>query len=289
MPDRPRPRPPSAIDSDVALVLGLFDSGLGGLTVLRNLRARLPRADLFFFADQAHAPYGDRRPDDLVRLMHGNLTWLDELGVDGIVMACNTSCAMGESYGWPPLSVPVIDLIESAALAVESAGVGRVGIVATTATVRSSAYPRRINARVPTAHIVQIAAPKLVPLVEAGMLHGEEPRSAVQEVCAQLPNDVEAIVLACTHYPLLDEHFEAALGPRILRLDPATLQAERAAELLGDCAGGNGAAECVTNGDLAVFRSRLAELVPEIPAQARHVDEVRYLARISNASAAPEI
>src|SRR5579863_8470125 len=116
-------------------MLGLIDSGLGGLTVLRTVRERLPRADLFFFADQAHAPYGERPAGDLIRLMRGNLEWLDERGVDAIVMACNTSCAMAERYGWPELRVPVLDLIESAAMAVERAGVQRIAVVATTATV----------------------------------------------------------------------------------------------------------------------------------------------------------
>lgn len=270
-------------------MLGLLDSGLGGLTVLRSLRERLPGADLFFFADQAHAPYGDREVDDLVRLMRGNLAWLDEQGVDAIVMACNTSCSVAERYGWPELRVPVLDLIESAALAVERAGVSRIGVVATTATVRSQAYSRRIVARMPTARVSPVAAPALVPLVEAGMLHGEEPRKAVKDVCALLPRDVEAVVLACTHYPLLDEHFAAALGPNVLRLDPAQMQAERAAQLLNECATGSGSVECVTNGDVEIFRRRLAELIPGIPAAARHWDDVRYLARTSNASAAPEM
>jgi len=80
-------------------MIGLFDSGLGGLTVVRAVRERLPQANLLFFADQAHVPYGDRAPDDLHRLLSANLAWLDEQGAAAIVIGCNTSCAIAERYG----------------------------------------------------------------------------------------------------------------------------------------------------------------------------------------------
>src|SRR5271157_4170747 len=114
-------------------MIGLFDSGLGGLTVLARLRERLPYADVLFFADQANVPYGDRPHAELLRLLHANLARFEEYGVDAVVMACNTSCAVAERYGWPNSRAPVLDLIESAALAVERAGFARVGVVATAA------------------------------------------------------------------------------------------------------------------------------------------------------------
>ena len=100
-------------------MIGLFDSGLGGLTVVKRVRERLPNADLVFFADQAHVPYGDRTHEDLLRLLRNNLAWLDEQGVEAIAMACNTSCAIAERYGWPETRATVLDLIDSAATAVQ--------------------------------------------------------------------------------------------------------------------------------------------------------------------------
>lgn len=244
-------------------MLGIFDSGLGGLTVVAPLRAVLPKHDILFFADQAHVPYGDRAPDDLLRLLAGNLHWLQRAGCAAIVMGCNTSCAVAAQHGWPDAGVPVLDLIDSAAGAIQADGFTRVGVIATAATVRSGAYARAIMARVPQARVSEIAAPALVPLVERGEF-GAPARAAVAAACAQLPDDVEAVVLGCTHYPLLDEHFAAALG-NVARVDPAAAQAARAAELVqrAGIPPGSARLECVTSGELEPFERRVAAIIGE--------------------------
>jgi glutamate racemase len=234
-------------------VIGLFDSGLGGLTVLARLRERIPTADVIFFADQAHVPYGDRTHADLLRLLRANLARFDEYGVDAIVMACNTSCAIAERYGWPSSRAPVLDLIESAAMAVECSGLRRVGVVATAATVGAGSYGRTLRARIAGIDVVEVPAPALVPLVEAGAVEGDEPRAAVAQVCAHLPLDLEGLVLGCTHYPVLETHFKAILGDGVTLIDPATMQAQRAAELLGHRARGSGRTTYITSGDEAAF------------------------------------
>src|SRR5438270_7370410 len=100
-------------------MLGLFDSGLGGLTVLRRVRELLPSSDLIFFADQAHVPYGDRSAAELADLLTQNVTFLNARGAELIVMACNTSCATASEFGWPASRAPIVDLIESAAVAID--------------------------------------------------------------------------------------------------------------------------------------------------------------------------
>ncbi|HVN68119.1 MAG TPA: glutamate racemase [Candidatus Binatia bacterium] len=242
-------------------MLGLCDSGLGGLTVLARVRERLPSVDIVFFADQANVPYGDRTHDELLRLLRANLAWFDEYGVEAIVMACNTSCAIAERYGWPSSRAPVIDLIHSAAIAVERGGFKRVGVIATAATVGAGSYGRTLRARIAGIDVVEVPAPALVPLVEAGATEGEEPRAAVAEVCAHLPLDLDALVFGCTHYPVLDAHFRAVLGESVAFVDPAIVQAERAAEIFGDRARGDGATTYVTSGDDATFRSNVARIM----------------------------
>lgn len=239
-------------------MLGLFDSGLGGLTVVRRVRELLPLHDLLFFADQAHVPYGDRTPGDLLTLLKSNVARLDERGVDAIVMACNTSCAIAARYGWPRTDALVIDLIESAALAVETSGFQRIGVIATNATARSGAYRQKICEHVPGAEVFEVGAPALVPLVEAGKLEGSETRAAVKDVCAALPRDLDAVLLACTHYPMLDAHFAAALGS-VVRIDPALVHAQRAAALALEhgFAAGSGATRCETNADPQVFHANV--------------------------------
>ena len=241
-------------------MIGLFDSGLGGLTVLARLRERLPSADTIFFADQAHVPYGDRTHRELLGLLRANLGRLDSYGVDAIVMACNTSCGIAERYGWPPSRAPILDLIQSAALAVARGGFRRVGVVATAATVGAGSYGRTLRSQIGGIDVVEVPAPALVPLVEAGEVDGDVPRAAVDEVCAHLPLDLDALVFGCTHYPVLERHFRAALGERVELVDPAAMQAERAAELLGERARGAGRTTYVTSGDEAAFLAKVARI-----------------------------
>jgi len=247
-------------------VIGIFDSGLGGLTVVRAVRERLPASDILFFSDQAHVPYGERTPEDLHALLEMNLRYLDAREVDAIVMGCNTSCAIADAYGWPATHAEVFDLIDSATIAIQRAGATRIGVVATTATVRSGAYGRRIRNAVHASEVWEVPAPALVPLVEAGHLTGDVARAAVAEVCAQLPPGLDAVVLACTHYPLLDAHFAAILGPTVARIDPALVQAQRVAEMQArdgelDEAGHT---QYVTNGDLPLFAKNVARVTGEL-------------------------
>ncbi len=240
-------------------MIGVFDSGLGGLTVVGRVRERLPRADIVFFADQAHVPYGERSPEELASLLETNLAWLDTRGVDAIVMGCNTSCAIADTYGWPETKAEVFDLIDSATIAVQHLGAKRVGVVATSATVKSGAYGRRIRNAIPGAEVWEVPAPKLVPMVEAGNIEGREPASAVAEVCASFPRDLEAVILACTHYPILEKHFAAALGHSVKLIDPAAVQAQRVGEFLerDGLADEEGQTKYVTNGDDALFQANI--------------------------------
>ena len=176
-------------------------------------------------------------------------------------MACNTSCAIAERYGWPPSRAPVLDLIESAAIAVERGGFRRVGVVATAATVGAGSYGRTLRARIGGIDVVEVPAPALVPLVEAGELDGDTPRAAVAEVCTHLPLDLDALVFGCTHYPVLEHHFRVALGGGVALLDPAATQAERAAALLGDRARGTGRTTYISSGDEATFQANVARFL----------------------------
>ena len=246
-------------------MIGIFDSGLGGLTVVRRVRERLPKSDIVYLADQAHLPYGERTNDELFTLLEANLAWLDSQAPDAIVMGCNTSCAIADAYGWPPTNAEVFDLLDSATIALQHAGARRIGIVATSATVRSGAYGRRIRNAIPESEVWEVPAPLLVPLVEAGNIDGAEPVEAVTEVCTQLPGDLDAVVLACTHYPVLDAHFAAVLGERVLRIDPAIVQAERVAEFLArnHVPPEAGTARYVTNAELSRFHENVARITGE--------------------------
>jgi glutamate racemase len=251
-------------------VIGVFDSGLGGLTVLRRLRELLPQHDLLYFADQANVPYGDKTPGELLQLTERNVAKLNASGVGAIVMACNTSCATAAEFGWPYSQAPILDLIESAAMAVAAGEYRRIGVIATAATARSGAYAAAIGERTADTHVFEIAAPALVPLVEGGQLEGAQPRAAVAAVCDRLPSDLDAVVLACTHYPLLQAHFAAVLRPGMPIIDPAVFHGQRAARFVAEqeIPAGTGKTLCVTSGNLEEFRGNLlalaGDLAPEV-------------------------
>ncbi|HVA27414.1 MAG TPA: glutamate racemase [Candidatus Baltobacteraceae bacterium] len=258
-------------------MIGIFDSGLGGLTVVRAVRSLLPASNIVFFSDQAHVPYGERTPEELHALLEANLRYLDARDVEAIVMGCNTSCAIADAYGWPSTHAEVFDLIDSATIALQRAGASRIGVIATTATVRSGAYGRRIRNALHASEVWEIPAPALVPLVEAGALTGEVPRAAVAEVCTQLPSGLDAVVLACTHYPILDEHFAASLGPTVARIDPALVQAQRVAVMQArdGALDESGRTHYVTNGDLMMFAANVARITGETSPECSKLGEER--------------
>ena len=179
-------------------------------------------------------------------------------------MACNTSCAVAADYGWPEIDVPILDLIDNASEMVGRTGLRRIGVIATAATVRSGAYGRAIRARMEGVEVQEVAAPELVPLVESGRSTGPEALAAVKRSCAPFAK-LDAIVYGCTHYPVLDEHFETVLGPRIARLDPAVAQAEAAAELVAErgILEGAGHVSYATTGAVLPFRDAVRLLLGE--------------------------
>ncbi|HEY1653542.1 MAG TPA: glutamate racemase [Candidatus Tumulicola sp.] len=258
-------------------MIGLFDSGLGGLTVIRRLRERLPQTDIVYLADQAHVPYGDRDPEELFDLLIANLAWLDAQGVDATVMACNTSCAIAQRYGWPDTRAPALDIIDSAATAVQRAGFRRVGVIATAATVEAGSYGRTLRAAIPGCEVWEVAAPALVPMIEAGRLAGGEPRAAVEAVCRELPRDLDAVIYGCTHYPVLEPHFAAALEAGVTLIDPAAMQAERAAALVGarEPLEESGTTRYVTSGDPVTFKAGIARTLGEAPARVESLKDSR--------------
>ena len=216
-----------------------------------------------YFADQAHVPYGDRPPDELRGFLADNFAFLAAQGADAVVMGCNTSCAVAARYGWPATTMRIFDLIDAAAETVLASGARRIGVIATTATARSGAYGDAIRARHANVNgpeaaieIQEVAAPALVPLVEAGTLEGPVVRDAVATACASFELPLDAIILACTHYPLLDAHFEAVLAAGVTRIDPALAQAERAAGFVAERGGekGTGRTFYVTSGALEPFQ-----------------------------------
>lgn len=199
--------------------LGVFDSGLGGLTVVRAIRRRCPGEDIVYLGDTARVPYGTRAPETVVRYASGCARILVERGVKAIVVACNTVSAVAIEMLRAELDLPVMGVIlPGARAAVAAAGAGKVGVLGTTGTIASGAYPRAVASLSTRTEVVGQAAPLLVSLAEEGWLDGEVPRLVARRYLAPLVEaEVRCIVLGCTHFPILRAPIEAelqALAPR---------------------------------------------------------------------------
>jgi glutamate racemase len=231
------------------LPLGVFDSGLGGLTVVRALRAALPDERILYLGDTARVPYGTRSAETVVRYARSCARMLTQRGVKAIVVACNTVSAVALDMLRAELDLPVLGVIEpgaSAALAAlerlprrASEPPPKIGVLGTQGTVNSGAYPRALSRLTTRVEVVSQAAPLLVPLVEEGWLEGPVPRLAVERYVAPLlENGARVIVLGCTHYPLLApivrEVAEALSGTEIAVVDSAVATAEHLLALVRD-------------------------------------------------------
>lgn len=222
--------------------IGIFDSGVGGLTVVRAVRQALPNEQLVYLGDTARVPYGNRNVPTIVRFTRDAARFLVQQEVKMVLVACNTASAAALPVLEAELPVPVIGAVEPGVQsAVAATRNGVIGVIATRATVRSDAYARAIHAWSPRARVVSLACPLFVPLIEEGWFGPKDPivlqvvERYLRELHAQAPQ-LDTLVLACTHYPLLYDAIEQVvlkLWPHPVRLvDSAEAMAQMTKERL---------------------------------------------------------
>jgi len=222
----------------VAKPIGIFDSGLGGLTVARAIRGAFPAEDLVYLGDTARVPYGTRSAGTVVRYAIGCAERLLSYDIKLLVVACNTASGVALGELQARLDIPVIGVIEPGACAgVKATRSGRIGILATAGTVASGAYERAIHSENDAMNVFARPAPLFVPLAEEGWVTGEVPQLAARRYLQPLADaDVDTIVLGCTHYPLLSEtiHEVAAdlLGHDVAIVDSAEATAATLNDML---------------------------------------------------------
>lgn len=200
-------------------LLGLFDSGLGGLTVLRRLLSQRPGQRCVYVGDTARVPYGSRDRAEIRSIAAEVVGWLREQGAEAVVMACNTTNALALDVAQSEAGVPVLGLIDAVARQVQQQ---RIGVLATEATASSGAYGRALQAQRQGLTIVEMGCPAFVPAVEAHQLDTPALRRAAQRYLEPLLDArVEAIVLGCSHYPLLEPMLRDLLPAGVELIDPA--------------------------------------------------------------------
>lgn len=208
--------------------IGVFDSGVGGLTVVSALRRRMPRESILYLGDTARLPYGSKSEDTVTRYTRRNIEFLVERGVKAVVVACNTASALALPHLQSlQAEMPIWGVIEPGARKAAAASRGRVGVIATEATTRSDAYPRALRALRPDLEILTRACPLFVPLVEEGWYDDPVTEEVAERYLRPLLNaGVDTLVLGCTHYPLLVPVLQRVAGPDVTLVDSAEAVAE---------------------------------------------------------------
>jgi glutamate racemase len=226
--------------------IGVFDSGVGGLTVLAELNRRLPSESTVYLGDNGRAPYGPRPAEEVQRFTGEAIEWLLRQDVKLLVLACNTATARALPLVRAQSAVPVLGVVRPGAVAAASATRShRVGVIATAGTVESGAYPAAIVEADAATHVAQLACPELVPMVEAGIVDGRRAESVLRAYLEPLmaaEPGMDTLLLGCTHYPLLREPIERIVGEGVAVVDSAFTTALATEDLL-DALGSRAAPE----------------------------------------------
>lgn len=216
--------------------IGIFDSGIGGLTVTRAIYERLPDESTIYFGDTARVPYGPKSPETVRRYSLEILHWLLAQGVKAVVIACNTSTAHALRALQEATPVPVLGVIKPGArAAIESGGGGPIGVIGTAGTIASDAYNRAIQALSPGLTVIQRACPLFVPLVEEGWFEHPATELVAADYLRELREArVRSLVLGCTHYPLLKPLLQRVMGPEVRLIDSGQATAAALQTILVD-------------------------------------------------------
>ena len=228
-----------AVAPATAPVVGVFDSGVGGLSVLRELRRELPQQSFVYLADTAHVPYGNRSDDDIRTLTEAGVAWLRGQGAGAVVVACNTASAYGLAHLrqlWPEL--PIVGLVPAVKPAALHTSNGVIGVMATPATLRGSqlndlvlqwAAPRGVE-------VIMTTSPELVPLVERGEANSDDARALLRELLRPLAvAGADQLVLGCTHYPFLADSIRKEFKSQFTLVDSGAAVARQTRRVVQQC------------------------------------------------------
>ncbi len=211
------------IDMKKTAPIGVFDSGVGGLTVAREIMRNLPKEDIVYFGDTARVPYGSKSKDNIIRYSRQIINFLQTKGVKAIVIACNTASALALDTVKDEFDIPIIGVVEPGAkAALQVTENKKIGVIGTEATVKSSMYEKIIQGIDSGVSVIAKACPLFVPLVEEGFKKHQVTDEIIDYYLADLKeSDIDALILGCTHYPLLRSKIREYVGENITLVNPA--------------------------------------------------------------------
>ncbi|MDD3293858.1 MAG: glutamate racemase [Geobacteraceae bacterium] len=214
--------------------IGIFDSGVGGLTVLKEVMKALPQEDTIYLGDTARVPYGTKSPETVTRYSMEITSYLVNRDIKLLVVACNTASALSLDELRKCFSIPIVGVIEPGARrAASTTKTGKIGVIGTEATIRSSAYTKAIKRINPEIEVINRACPLFVPLAEEGWVDNEVARLTAEIYLSGLRNEgVDTLVLGCTHYPILKDTISRIMGPGVHLVDSAEETARTVTSIL---------------------------------------------------------
>lgn len=250
--------------------IGVFDSGVGGISVLKAIREQMPAESVIYFGDQGHVPYGPRSMEQIQRFSEAITRFLRDQDAKIIVVACNTASAAALSYlrmRFP--DVPFVGMEPAVKPAAERTQTGKVGVLATPATFQGALYASVVERFANGVELYQATCPGLVQEIEQGNLDGKETRRILEEaLLPMLENNIDTVVLGCTHYPFVIPLIQRIVGEKVRVIDPAPAVAKQTARLLEAKGlkkepGSGGRVKSYTSGDPEMLRAMLPVLLGE--------------------------
>jgi len=215
-------------------MIGIFDSGIGGLTVVKSVMERNPGYDIIYFGDTARTPYGTKSADTVIKYSVENIDFLLQHGAKIVVMACNTASSVAAHRVTETFDVPIFEVVTPATeQAVNRSGKFVVGVIGTRATINSGMYEKKIKKMKPDAKVYSVACPLLVPLVEEGWVNKPETMMIIKKYLLPLKvRQIDTLILGCTHYPLLKDKIQRKIGKRVTIIDSSISVAEKVKSFL---------------------------------------------------------
>ena len=217
--------------------IGILDSGVGGLTVVREVMRQLPSEPIVYFGDTAHCPYGPRPAEEIRRFTADIVNFLTStFSLKALVIACNTATAVAFEKVRRSVNIPVVGVIDPGArAAIKVSKYGRIGVIGTEGTIQSGAYERALHRINPEVRIVSLACPSFVPIVESGKAEADETLPLVRQALLPLQkHSLDALILGCTHYPLLTKHIARTMGHKVELLNSAKETARELSSILSE-------------------------------------------------------
>lgn len=221
--------------------IGVFDSGVGGLTVAREIMRQIPNEDIVYFGDTARVPYGSKSKETIIRFSRQIIRFLRTKDVKAIVVACNTASAQALEEIRPELDIPIVGVVKPGArVAAEATRNGKIGVIATESTIESQLYNRVIHMHNPTAQVLGKACPLFVPLVEEGWLKDPVTKEVANRYLEPLiASGIDTLIMGCTHFPLLRSLFREIMGDEVTLVNPAYETARELERILKESDLGN--------------------------------------------------